>query len=80
MIEKLLKQGQINKDAVLDYYSELVMNPALFDVDLDYQEMSKKRSKIIYSELVEKAFNPSRVSNWLDYHCENGGSPEDFEI
>ncbi len=47
---------------------------------MDFQEMSKKRSKIIYSELLEKAFHPSRVSKWLDYHCENSGTPEDFEM
>ncbi len=35
LIEKLLKQGQISEDAVLQYYSELVTNPAFFDVELD---------------------------------------------
>lgn len=80
LVEKLLKQGRISKDAVLDCYSELVMNESLFDIDVDFQEASKTRSKMIYSELLEKAFHPSRVSKWLDYHCENGGSPEDFEM
>ena len=56
------------------------MNPSFFDVDLDYQELSKDRSKIIYSELLQKALHPSRVSKWLDHHCENGGNPEDFEM
>jgi len=80
LIEKLLKQGQITQEAVLESYTELLTHPALFDVDLDYQELSKERSKIIYNELLEKAFHPSRVSRWLDYHCENGGTPEDFEM
>jgi hypothetical protein len=80
LIEKMLKQGQITQEAVLESYTELLTHPALFDVDLDYQELSKERSKIIYNELLEKAFHPSRVSRWLDYHCENGGTPEDFEM
>jgi hypothetical protein len=80
LVEKLLKQGQINEDVVIRCYSDLVMNPAFFDVDLDYQELSKKRSKIIRNELEQQAFHPSRVSKWLDYHCENGGTPEDFEM
>ncbi len=80
LIEKLLKQGRIRENTVMKFYYELVMNPSFFDVDLDYQELSKKRSKIIYSELTEKAFHPSRVSKWLDYHCDNGGTPDDFEM
>ena len=80
LIEKLLKQGQISQDTVIEFYYELVMNESFFDVDLDYQKMSKQRSNIIYNELLEKAFHPSRVSRWLDYHCENGGTPEDFEM
>lgn len=80
LIEKLLKHGHIREEAVLNYYSELVMNESFFDVDLDLLEMIKARSKIIYSELLEKALHPSRVSKWLDHHCENGGTPDDFEM
>ncbi len=80
LVEKLLKQGQISEDTVMQYYFELVMNPSFFDVEVDYQEMSKKRSYIIYVELTEKAFHPSRVSKWLDYYCENSGTIEDFEM
>ncbi len=78
LFEKLLKQGHISQEAVKSFYYDIVRHDSFFD--LDYQEMSKKRSEIIYSELLEKAFHPSRVSNWLDYHCKNGGTPEDFEM
>jgi hypothetical protein len=80
LIEKLLKQGQITQNAVLNFYPELVMNEAFFEVDLDYQEMSKKRSKIIYSELMEKALHPSRVYKWVEYHYENGGTAANLEM
>ncbi len=78
LIEKLLKHGQLSEDVVMRCYFAFVTNPAFFD--LDYKRMSKERSKIIYNELTEKAFHPSRVSKWLDYHCENGGTIEDFEM
>jgi hypothetical protein len=80
LIEKLLKQGQITQEALLDYYPELVMNPAFFEVDLDYQEMSKKRSNIIYYELMEKALRPDRVDKWFKYHEENGGTAANWEM
>ena len=83
LIEKLLKQGRITQEAVqevvLDYYPELVMNESFFDVDLDYQEMSKKRTNIIYYELMEKALHPSRVGKWIEYYEENGGTAENFD-
>jgi hypothetical protein len=48
--------------------------------ELDYKAMSKVRSKLLYIELMEKALHPSRVRKWLDYHCENGGEVDDFEL
>ena len=42
--------------------------------------MSKVRTKLLYDEILEKALHPYRVSNWLNYHCENGGNIIDFEF
>jgi hypothetical protein len=55
----------------------LLLNPAFFQ--FDYQQMNIKRSKTIYIELISKAFHPSRVSKWLDYHLDNGGDISTFE-
>jgi hypothetical protein len=33
--------------------------------------MSQQRTKIIKSELVEKALHPDRISGWLDYNSLN---------
>ena len=41
------------------------------DWDIDYLEMSKTRTKIIKSELIEKALHPDRISGWLDYNSLN---------
>ena len=48
--------------------------------ELDYQAMSKARAKKIYYELNPIVMHPSNVQKWLDYHIENGGSVEDFEM
>ena len=29
---------------------------------------------------MEKAWHPSRVNKWLEYHEENGGTPGDCEM
>ena len=55
----------------------LIVNPAFFQ--FDYQQMSINRSKTIYIELISKAFHPSRVSKWLDYHLDNGGEISTFD-
>ena len=44
-------------------------NPGLFE--LDYIAMSQQRTKIIKSELIEKALHPDRISGWLDYNSLN---------
>ncbi len=41
--------------------------------------MSKERTKIIEQELMIKVLHPSKVSKWLDYHIENGGTTWNFE-
>jgi hypothetical protein len=57
----------------------ILKNPALFD--LDYKEMSKKRTKIIYYDLIEQALHPRKVSLWLNDHLDNLKKKiEDFEM
>jgi hypothetical protein len=63
----------------MDFYPELVTHKAFFDVVLDYQELSKKRSKIIRNELEQRAFHPDRVNEWSVYFEKNGGKPCDFD-
>ncbi len=80
LIEKLLKQGIYKNEYILDL-DRLRLNESFYSLyDLDYQAMSKARTKLLRNELDEKAFHPSRISKWLDYHCENGGTVEDFEM
>ena len=55
----------------------LSVNPNLFE--LDYLAMSKEKNKIIKYELMTKALHPSRISKWLEYHIENGGTTWNFE-
>ena len=52
-------------------------NPNLFE--FDYLAMSKERTKLIEQELLSKALHPSKVSKWLEYHIENGGTTWNFE-
>jgi len=80
-IEKMLNQGIISSNDILDIHDHLIKNESLESLfDLDYQAMSKSRTKLLQDELMAKAFHPSRVSKWLDYHCENGGTVADFEM
>jgi hypothetical protein len=65
------------KDLILDDWAYMEFNPSLFDID--YIEMSKERSDIIYQELISKALKGSRVSTWLDYFIEQGNGIEDFD-
>jgi hypothetical protein len=57
---------------------ELPNNISLFD--LNYNEMTKKRTAIIYHELIEKALHPNRIEKFLDYHLEQGYKIEDFDM
>ena len=47
--------------------------------ELDYQAMSKDRTKIIFEELLSKALHPTRVFKWWDYYMEQGGKLENFD-
>jgi hypothetical protein len=80
-IEKMLIQGIISCYDISDIHTYLIKNESLESLfDLDYQAMSKSRTKLLRDELMAKAFHPSRVAKWLDYHCENGGTVADFEM
>jgi hypothetical protein len=77
LIVKMIDAGLI-KDTINSITRELYWIKSVFE--LDYQAMSKVRTKLLYTELMEKALHPSRVRKWLDYHCENGGEVDDFEL
>ena len=80
LIEKMLERGFIPEERISNLHNYLKLNESLISLfDLDYQAMSKQQTKHIYYELIEKALHPSRVSKWLDYHCENGGEIADFD-
>ena len=55
----------------------LIYNPSLFEID--YMRMAKKRTKIIYYELMKKAMAPNRIKAYLDYHLEQGYDIIDFD-
>ncbi len=79
LIQKIYEEGRISSYDMSYITGELLRkNMSLYD--LDYQEMSKIRTKLIYPELISKALNPSQIEKWLKYHCENGGSVEDFDL
>ena len=67
----------LNKNLDKIYWECVQENTNLFE--LDYLAMSKEKNKIIEYELMIKALHPSRVSKWLDYHIENGGTTWNFE-
>jgi hypothetical protein len=86
LIQKMLDKDLIKKTDFINFLlafnpnrtlsifiSTLLKYPAFKHLfDLDYKAMSKIRSKIIYEELISKAFHPSRVEKWLDYHLKEG--------
>ena len=63
-------------NAPISNYHRLCLNPTL--LELDYIKMAKQRSRIIYSELIEKALAPHRVNKYLEYHLEQGYDINDF--
>ncbi len=79
LFQRIFDMGLINQEDFNYLVSErLQTNASLFD--LDYQEMSKARTKFIYSELMSKALDPSRVEKWLTHHLQQGYDIIDFEI
>jgi hypothetical protein len=80
LIENMLKQGMVADRHIIELYENLVRNKSFNSIyDLDYQAMSKMRSKIIRNELEQRVFHPDRVKKWIDYFCENGGDLDDFD-
>ena len=80
LIENMLKQGMVPDRYIIELYKNLIMNESFDSIyDLDYQAMSKIRSKIIRNELEQRVFHPDRVKKWIDYFCENGGDLDDFD-
>jgi len=78
LIQKLFDADMITDEYKSDIARRIFHMKSLYE--LDYQTMSKIRSKLLYPEIIEKAFHPARVAKWLDYHCENGGSVDDFDM
>ena len=80
-IEKMLEQKIISNNNILDIHDKLILNDSFESLfDLDYQAMSKARTKLLEYEIMAKAFHPSRYKKWLDYYCENDGDPAIFEM
>ena len=77
LLEKMLTRELISQEDFREIISEIDRK---LIYELDYQSMAKKRSALIYSELIEKALHPKRVSEWLDCHIKEGGSMEDFDF
>ncbi len=80
ILEKEIKDDILSPNrqpnwAIMEGYEN---NSSLFD--LDYITMAKKRSKILYYELIEKAFAPSRISKFLDYHLSQGYDINEFSF
>jgi hypothetical protein len=78
LIQKMLDAGMIPDEDLSDILDCLFRVHAVYE--LDYQAMNKVRAKNLYPEIIQSAFHPSRVAKWLDYHCENGGDVDDFEL
>ena len=82
LIEKMLAANMLTEEDIRCIKECLLETDeaAAAVYELDYKAMSKVRSKLLYIELMEKALHPSRVGKWLDYHCENGGEVDEFEL
>jgi len=82
LIQKMLDDNIITESDIEKKISSLLFEKKNIEkaFELDYQAMSKVRTKLLYHEIIKEALHPTRVSKWLDYHCENGGSIMDFEF
>ena len=79
IINKMWKLGRISERTVSSIINES-FNISRSVFDLDYQKMSKIRSKILYPELVANVFHPTKVEKLLDYHLQNNKKLEDFDL
>jgi len=73
--DKIFPLSRVPNMTILE---SLIYNPALFDID--YIEMAKNRSKVIYYDLIEKALAPIRIKKHLDYHLDQGYNIVDFDF
>jgi hypothetical protein len=82
LIQQMLDYNLVSESDIEKTISYLLFEKKNIErvFELDYQAMSKVRTKLLYDEILEKALHPDRVSKWLDYHCENGGNIIDFEF
>ncbi len=77
LLQKWLDEGKFSHD---DLIGRLLILCSDSVYELDLQQMSKQRSKIIYEELIAKAFHPSRVEKWSEHHYNNGGDLSNFDM
>lgn len=77
LIQKWWDEGKITKEDMIEIIPNL-RSKSVYE-GYDFQKMSKERSQLIYSELIAKAFHPTRVDKWLEYYLANGGCYEDFD-
>ncbi len=78
LIQKWWDEGKISTKNMKELIFNLQYNTSVFDC-CDFKEMSKERTRLIYTELISKALHPLRIDKWLQYHIENGGDITDFD-
>ena len=76
LIQLLLELDIISEDDLT--HRGFMNNNSVYE--LNYQEMSKVRAKKIYYESCPIIMHPSNVQKCIDYHIDNGGSVDDFEM
>jgi hypothetical protein len=73
LIQKMLDADMIPDDYITDLVDRLFRIKSVYD--LDYQKMSKQRSKLLYPEISNIALH----QKWLDDYCADAGE-DDFEM
>ncbi len=76
LILQLLELNIISEDDL--YHRGFMYVESVYE--LDYQAMSKARARKIYYESCPIIMHPKNVKKWMDYHIENGGSVDDFDL
>ncbi len=79
IINKMWKLKIISKERIVSLINyTLCISRAVFD--LDYQQMSKMRSKILYPELIANVFHPDKMEKRIDHYLQNGGKFSNFDF
>jgi hypothetical protein len=79
ILDKLWKLRRISSEILASTInSTFKISKGVFD--LNYQAMSKMRSKTLYEELNRYIFHPVNMNKKIDRHLENGGTYEDFDF